>query len=136
MPPPLSPQPLAFPGHPSGEVPERAVRPRVWENFEPLLDELPELRPRRPGETTTAKVTESVLEAIRNDRPEVIKAGVPLCPMLAASQLAPRLVERAMRRSGALELSAGAVPRVGRLAEPRRVTPGVCEYLSAHGYQR
>ena len=58
----------------------------------------------RLPETDTTKVTERVLEAIRDDRPEVIELGMPLRPMLAVGQMAPRLLERAVRRGGVTEL--------------------------------
>jgi short-subunit dehydrogenase len=56
------------------------------------------------GETTTAKVTDSVIDAIRRDLPEVIETGAPLRPMLAIGQLAPRLVERVAPRFGITDL--------------------------------
>jgi short-subunit dehydrogenase len=56
------------------------------------------------GETTTKKVTDSVIEAIRDDKPEVIESGGPIRPLLAISQLAPRLIERMAPRTGVAEL--------------------------------
>jgi short-subunit dehydrogenase len=56
------------------------------------------------GETTTKKVTDGVIEAIRDDKPEVIESGGPIRPLLAVSQLAPRLVERIAPRTGVTEL--------------------------------
>ncbi len=56
------------------------------------------------GETTTAKVTDRVIEAIRRDLPEVIETGAPLRPMLAIAQLAPRLTERLAPRFGVSEM--------------------------------
>jgi short-subunit dehydrogenase len=56
------------------------------------------------GETTTKKVTDRVIQAIRRDQPEVIETGAPLRPMLALSQLAPRLVERVAPHFGITEL--------------------------------
>jgi short-subunit dehydrogenase len=56
------------------------------------------------GETTTAKVTERVIDAIRRDLPEVIETGAPLRPMLAIGQLAPRLTERLAPHFGVNEL--------------------------------
>ena len=56
------------------------------------------------GETTTQKVTDRVIEAIRRDLPEVIETGAPLRPILALSQLAPRTVERLAPRFGMTEL--------------------------------
>jgi short-subunit dehydrogenase len=56
------------------------------------------------GETTTAKITARVIDAIRRDLPEVIETGAPLRPMLAIGQLAPGLVERLAPRFGVNEL--------------------------------
>jgi len=56
------------------------------------------------GQTNTEKVTASVIDAIRRDRPEVIETGAPLRPMLALSQLAPTLVERVAPRFGVTDL--------------------------------
>lgn len=56
------------------------------------------------GETTTKKVTDRVIEAIRRDLPEVIETGAPLRPILALSQLTPRSVERLAPRFGLTEL--------------------------------
>lgn len=56
------------------------------------------------GETTTKKVTDKVIEAIRRDLPEVIETGAPLRPILALSQLTPRSVERLAPRFGLTEL--------------------------------
>jgi short-subunit dehydrogenase len=56
------------------------------------------------GETTTARVTESVIRAIQRDRPEVIESGAPIRPGLALGQLAPRLAERLVARMGVTEI--------------------------------
>ena len=56
------------------------------------------------GETTTKKVTDRVIEAIRRDQPEVIETGAPLRPILALSQLTPRSVERLAPHFGITEL--------------------------------
>ena len=56
------------------------------------------------GSTTIEKVVDRVVEAIRNDQPEVVESGGPVRPLLALGQVAPRLVERAMARAGATEL--------------------------------
>lgn len=56
------------------------------------------------GTTTTARVAERVVTAIRDDRPEVIESGVPIRPMLALGQLAPRLVERAAPLTGLTDM--------------------------------
>ena len=56
------------------------------------------------GETTTQKVADRVIDAIRRDRPEVIESGAPIRPLLALSQIAPGLVERVAPRFGATEI--------------------------------
>jgi short-subunit dehydrogenase len=56
------------------------------------------------GETSTAKITARVIEAIRRDLPEVIETGAPIRPMLALGQLAPGLVERVAPRFGVSEM--------------------------------
>jgi short-subunit dehydrogenase len=56
------------------------------------------------GETTTKKVTDRVIEAIRRDQPEVIETGAPLRPILALGQFTPRSVERLAPRFGITEL--------------------------------
>jgi hypothetical protein len=56
------------------------------------------------GETTTKKVTDRVIEAIRRDLPEVIETGAPLRPILALSQLTPRSAERRAPRFSLTEL--------------------------------
>ena len=55
------------------------------------------------GQTTTDRVAEQVVDAIRRDRPEVIESGGPVRPVLALAEIAPRLVERLMSRAGANE---------------------------------
>jgi short-subunit dehydrogenase len=52
------------------------------------------------GHTTTEKVADRVVRAIRQDRPEVIESGGPVRPILALGQLAPRLVERMLSQAG------------------------------------
>ncbi|MGH2880267.1 MAG: SDR family NAD(P)-dependent oxidoreductase [Solirubrobacteraceae bacterium] len=59
---------------------------------------------RMMGETSTEKVSEAVVRAIREDRAEMIESGVPLRPMLALAQLAPGLVERVAPRFGVTDL--------------------------------
>jgi short-subunit dehydrogenase len=66
------------------------------------------------GETTVEKVADGVVEAIHRDRPEVIESGTPIRPILALSQLAPRLVERVAPRTGATELFRGVAAEQGR----------------------
>ena len=56
------------------------------------------------GETTTKKVTDRVIEAIRRDQPEVIETGAPIRPILALAQLTPRTVERLAPRFGITKL--------------------------------
>ncbi len=59
---------------------------------------------RMMGETTTEKVTEAVVRAIREDRAELLESGTPIRPMLALGALAPGLVERVAPRFGITEL--------------------------------
>lgn len=59
---------------------------------------------RMMGETSTEKVSEAVVRAVREDRAEMIESGVPLRPILALAQLAPGLVERVAPRFGVTEL--------------------------------
>jgi short-subunit dehydrogenase len=56
------------------------------------------------GHTTTERVAERVISAIRQDRPEVVESGGPVRPLLALAEIAPQLVERLMSRVGANEL--------------------------------
>jgi short-subunit dehydrogenase len=59
---------------------------------------------RMMGETTTEKVAEAVVRAIREDRAELLESGTPIRPMLALGALAPGLVERVAPRFGVTEL--------------------------------
>ncbi|KXF52525.1 short-chain dehydrogenase [Rhodococcus sp. SC4] len=69
------------------------------------------------GETSTDKVAAAVIRAIRRDRPEIVESGAPIRPLLALSQIAPGLVERAAARFGATAM-------FRRLSEDRgRVEP-------------
>jgi short-subunit dehydrogenase len=59
---------------------------------------------RMMGETTTEKVVEAVVRAIRDDRAELLESGSPIRPMLALGQLAPGLIERVAPKFGVTEL--------------------------------
>jgi short-subunit dehydrogenase len=59
---------------------------------------------RMMGETTTEKVAEAVVRAIRDDRAEIVESGAPIRPMLALAQLAPGLAERVAPRFGVTDL--------------------------------
>jgi hypothetical protein len=59
---------------------------------------------RMMGETSTEKIADAVVRAIREDRAEIIESGAPLRPMLALAQLAPGLVERVAPRFGVTDL--------------------------------
>jgi short-subunit dehydrogenase len=59
---------------------------------------------RMMGETTTEKVADAVVRAIREDRAELLESGTPIRPMLALGALAPGLVERVAPRFGITEL--------------------------------
>jgi short-subunit dehydrogenase len=67
------------------------------------------------GETTTDKIADCVAAAIRDDRPEIIESGSPVRPMLAMSQVAPRLAERLVERFGGTEIFRRAAASRGRL---------------------
>jgi short-subunit dehydrogenase len=56
------------------------------------------------GSTTVQKVADEVVQAIRKDLPEVIVNSAPMRPVLALAQMAPRLVERTIPRTGVTEL--------------------------------
>jgi short-subunit dehydrogenase len=56
------------------------------------------------SQTTTEKIADAVVRAIRGDRPEIIESGAPIRPMLALAQLSPRLVERLTPRVGITDL--------------------------------
>ncbi|TJZ79669.1 SDR family NAD(P)-dependent oxidoreductase [Rhodococcus oryzae] len=56
------------------------------------------------GETTTSKVADKVVTAIRRDLPEVIESGAPIRPLLAFAALAPRLAERIAGKVGVNEM--------------------------------
>jgi short-subunit dehydrogenase len=69
---------------------------------------------RMMGETTTEKVSEAVVRAIRKDRAEILESGAPIRPMLALAQLAPGLVERLAPRFGITDLFRGIAGARGR----------------------
>jgi short-subunit dehydrogenase len=56
------------------------------------------------GETTTEKISDALVRAIREDCAEIIESGAPLRPMLALGQLAPSLVERVAPKFGLTEM--------------------------------
>lgn len=66
------------------------------------------------GATTTDKVADKVVDAIRRDLPEVVESGAPIRPILALAELAPRLVERTAPRFGVTELFRRAAAARGR----------------------
>ena len=59
---------------------------------------------RMMGETTTEKISDAVVRAIREDKAEMIESGAPVRPMLAVAQIAPGLVERVAPKFGITEL--------------------------------
>jgi short-subunit dehydrogenase len=69
---------------------------------------------RMMGETTTEKISDAVVRAIREDRPEIIESGAPIRPMLALGQLAPGLVERVAPKFGITEMLRGVAVSRGR----------------------
>lgn len=56
------------------------------------------------GETSTRKVAEAVLRAIRDDVAEILESGAPVRPLLALSQIAPGAVERLTPRFGITQM--------------------------------
>jgi short-subunit dehydrogenase len=66
------------------------------------------------GTTTTEKVADKVVDAIRRDRAEVVESGAPVRLMLAFAQIAPQFVERVMPRLGATEIFRRAAAARGR----------------------
>lgn len=70
---------------------------------------------RMMGETTTEKIAEAVVRAIREDRAEIIESGAPIRPMLALAQLAPGLVERVAPRFGVTALFRSVAAARGRV---------------------
>lgn len=56
------------------------------------------------GETTTEKISDALVRAIRDDCAEIIESGAPLRPMLALGQLAPGLIERVAPKFGITEM--------------------------------
>lgn len=71
---------------------------------------------RMMSETTTEKIADAVVRAIREDRPEIIESGAPIRPMLALAQLSPRLVERLTPRVGITDLFRRVAASRGRAA--------------------
>lgn len=59
---------------------------------------------RMMGETSTEKISEAVVRAIREDRAETLESGAPIRPMLALAQIAPGLVEWVASRFGVTEM--------------------------------
>jgi len=59
---------------------------------------------RMMGETTTEKISDAVVRAIRENKAEMIESGAPVRPMLAVAQIAPGLVERVAPKFGITEL--------------------------------
>jgi short-subunit dehydrogenase len=68
------------------------------------------------GETTTEKIANTVVRAIREDRPEIIESGAPIRPMLALAQLSPQLVELLAPRFGVTGLFRRVAASRGRAA--------------------
>ena len=66
------------------------------------------------GETSTGKVADAVVRAIREDVGEIVESGAPIRPMLALAQIAPGLVERVAPRFGVNEMFARVASSRGR----------------------
>jgi hypothetical protein len=56
------------------------------------------------GQTSTERVADAVVRAIREDRGEIVESGAPVRPLLALAQLAPGLAEGLAARVGATAL--------------------------------
>jgi short-subunit dehydrogenase len=67
------------------------------------------------GETTTEKVADRVVEAIRLDPPELIERGSPTRPLLAIGQLSPRLGEQLVEWFGSTEFFRRVAASRGRI---------------------
>jgi short-subunit dehydrogenase len=67
------------------------------------------------GETTTEKIAEAVVRAIREDKAEIVESGAPIRPALALAQLAPGLAERLAPRFGVTKLFRGVAVDRGRI---------------------
>jgi short-subunit dehydrogenase len=67
------------------------------------------------GETTIDKIADRVVDAILGDLPEVVESGSPVRPMLAVSQIFPRLAERLVERFGGTEIFRRAAESRGRI---------------------
>ena len=66
------------------------------------------------GETSTERVAEAVVRAIREDVGEIVESGAPIRPMLAIQQIAPGLVEKVAPRFGVTKIFAGVAQDRGR----------------------
>lgn len=66
------------------------------------------------GETSTAKVAEAVVRAIKRDVPEIVESGAPIRPMLALQQLAPGIVERLAPHFGVTQMFSRVAESRGR----------------------
>jgi short-subunit dehydrogenase len=62
------------------------------------------------------RVARAVVDAIVDDRPDVLVTGWPMRPLLAIQELAPRLAERIVRATGAGRFFAAVAERTGRSA--------------------
>ena len=60
--------------------------------------------PRLTGPIPPRKVVEAVLQALRDDPPEIIVRGLPTRPLLAVGELFPRFADPLLKWSGAVEL--------------------------------
>ena len=66
------------------------------------------------GETNADAVVAAALDAIRNDRPQLIESGAPIRPLLALAELAPRVPEWLGPRIGLTRLFGTAATRRAR----------------------
>jgi short-subunit dehydrogenase len=72
------------------------------------------------GETSTEKVADAVVKAIRSDVAEIVESGAPVRPLLALQQLSPGLVERVAPMLGVTEIFRRVAVSRGREQAPRQ----------------
>jgi short-subunit dehydrogenase len=70
------------------------------------------------------RVTNTVLEAIENDRPDALVTAWPMRPLLALQELAPRLAERIVTATGASKFFVQLVARTNRSAPAQQPPRG------------
>ena len=69
------------------------------------------------------RVARAVIDAIVDDRPDMLVTGWPMRPLLAIQELAPRLAERIVQATGAGRFFAAVAERTGRSSPSHAVPP-------------